>query len=359
MRHCAAVGVCHAVVLGNLVGVIMHGMLVTARAQSPGGPPPLVRDTLPAELPHGAAPLGLGPPPAPPDGNATTPERVRLGRRLFFDARLSSDGTVACASCHDPAHGFASAAPLAVGIQGRAGTRNSPSLLNRAYGKSFFWDGRSKTLEEQSLEPIANPREMGASVSDVVARLKTDAEYRAAFDAAYPGGVTAENLRRALAAFERVLVSGGSPIDRFQAGDVAALSDSQRIGLWLFESRGQCWRCHRGPNYTDEKFHNTGVAALQAEPDAGRHAATHDEADRGRFKTPSLRDISRTAPYMHDGSVATLREVVESYNRGGGQVSGLDPAIKPLGLTPEEVGHLVAFLQALDGADKPSGETTP
>lgn len=349
MRLGTLVGVCHAVVLGNVVGVIMHGMLMTARAQSPGGPPPLVRDTLPAELANDVTPLGLGPPPVAPNGNAATPERVRLGRKLFFDARLSADGTVACASCHDPAHGFASVAPRAVGILGRVGTRNAPSLLNRAYGKSFFWDGRSKTLEEQALEPIANPLEMGTVVGDAVARLQADAEYRAAFDAAYPGGVTAENLGRALAAFERALVSGGSRVDRFQAGEVGALNESQRIGLWLFESRGQCWRCHRGPNYTDEKFHNTGVAVLQAEPDAGRHAATRDEADRGRFKTPSLRDVSRTAPYMHDGSLATLREVVEYYNRGGGRSTGLDPAIKPLAFSPDEVNHLVAFLEALDG----------
>jgi cytochrome c peroxidase len=186
----------------------------------------------------------------------------------------------------------------------------------------------------------------------VVARLEADAEYRTAFAAAYPDGVTANNLGRALAAFERVLLSGDSRVDRFQASDFSALNESQRIGLWLFESRGQCWRCHRGPNYTDEKFHNTGVAALQAEPDEGRCAATHDQADRGRFKTPSLRDISRTAPYMHDGSLGTLREVVEYYNRGGGQSAGLDPAIKPLGLSSEEVGHLVDFLEALDGADR-------
>ncbi|HEX5443243.1 MAG TPA: cytochrome c peroxidase [Pirellulales bacterium] len=351
-RECL-IGLVCLIGLGCFVWLAMLGRLTAARAESPGGPPPLVADMLPAELPHDAAPLGLGPPPAPPAGNATTPERVRLGRKLFFDPRLSADGTVACASCHDPAHGFASAAPRAIGILGRVGTRNAPSLLNRAYGKSFFWDGRSQTLEDQALEPIANPLEMGAAVGDVVARLNADPEDRAAFDAAYAGGVTAENLGRALAAFERAIVSGGSRVDRFQAGEVAALNDSQRIGLWLFESRAQCWRCHRGPNYTDEKFHNTGVAALQAKPDAGRHGATHDEADRGHFKTPGLRDVSRTAPYMHDGSLATLRDVVEYYNRGGGQSAGLDRAIKPLGLSREEVNHLVAFLESLDGSDAP------
>lgn len=326
---------------------------MTARGEESTAPPPLPRDTLAADLPVDAVPLGLSAIPSPPDDNRTTPERVRLGRKLFFDPRLSADGTVACASCHDPDRAFASAAPRAVGIKGHTSNRNAPSLLNRAYGKSFFWDGRSKSLEEQALEPIVNPLEMGSSLSDVVARLDADVEYRAAFDAAYPGGVTAENVGRALAAFERVLLSGNSRVDRFQAGDFGALGESERIGLWLFESRGQCWRCHRGPNYTDEKFHNTGVAALQAEADAGRRAATRDEADRGRFKTPSLRDVSRTAPYMHDGSLGTLREVVEYYNRGAGKSRGLDPAIKPLGLSSEEIEHLVEFLKALEGSSKP------
>lgn len=311
--------------------------------------PPLPRDTLADELPLDSMPLGLPSRSAAPDDNRLTAERVRLGRKLFFDPVLSEDGTVACASCHDPAHGFASDAPLAVGIKGRVGPRNTPSLLNRAYGDSFFWDGRSKTLEEQALEPIVNPREMGGPLNDVVARLQADAAYRADFAAAYRDGLTAQNLGRALAAFERVLLSGGSRVDRFQAGDFTALNDRERAGLWLFESRGQCWRCHRGANYTDEKLHNTGVAALQADPDPGRFAVTRDSADRGRFKTPSLRDVSRTAPYMHDGSLSTLREVVDYYNRGGVKHPGLDQAIKRLELTSDEVDRLVDFLVALDG----------
>lgn len=315
-------------------------------AYSPGEerPPPLPGDTLVEELP-----LDVLPADKQPDDNRLTAERVRLGRKLFFDPILSSDGTVACASCHDPAHGFASAAPRAVGIRGRTGKRNAPSVLNRAASKSFFWDGRAKTLEEQALEPIANPRELGGPLDDAIARLAADQAYREAFAAAYPGGVTATNAGRALAAFERVLVSGDSRVDRFQAGDLATLTDNERIGLWLFESRAQCWRCHRGANYSDERFHNTGVAALQDEPDPGRYAVTHDERDRGRFKTPGLRDVSRTAPYMHDGSLATLRDVVEYYNRGGTSKGNLDPAIKPLGLSSEQIDHLVAFLKALDG----------
>ncbi|HEV3022469.1 MAG TPA: cytochrome c peroxidase, partial [Pirellulales bacterium] len=310
---------------------------------------PLPKDSLPAELPLDAVLLGLAENDPPPTENELTPQRVRLGRKLFFDPLLSADGTVACASCHDPQHGFANDSPRAVGIHGQVGSRNAPSLLNRAYGTSFFWDGRAATLEAQALEPIANPLELGSHVSDVVDKLAADARYREAFAAAYEGDVTAENLARALAAFERVLLSGDSAVDRFQAGDASALTDTQRHGLWLFESRGRCWRCHRGPNYSDEEFHNTGVAALQATPDRGRHAVTGDESDQGRFKTPSLRDVSRTGPYMHDGSLATLRDVVDFYNRGGGKNPRLDAVITPLGLSEDDVESLVEFLKALDG----------
>ena len=324
-------------------------------AAEPDRPPPLPKDTLSAKLVHDYIPSGLPRSRAAPDDNRLSPERVKLGRKLFFDPLLSADGTIACASCHDPQHGFASEAPRAVGIHGKVGTRNAPSLLNRAYGNSFFWDGRTATLEAQALEPIVNPLELGSQIGDVVAKLGADANYREAFATAYEGGVTAENLGRALAAFERVLLLGDSSVDRFQAGNASALTDSQRRGFWVYESRGRCWRCHAGPNYTDEAFHNTGVAALQAQPDPGRFAVTHNEADRGKFKTPSLRGVSRSAPYMHDGSLATLRDVVEFYNGGGGKNPQLDPAMRPLNLTPPDVESLVDFLQALD-AQRENGE---
>lgn len=318
-------------------------------ASSPGEerPPPLPGDTLVVELPLDVLPAGVAD--HQPEDNRLTAERVRLGRKLFFDPILSSDGTVACASCHDPAHGFATTDSRAVGIHGRRGSRNAPSILNRTAGKSFFWDGRAKTLEEQAVEPIANPLELGGPLEAAISRIAANEAYRDAFAAAYADGVSAANVGRALAAFERVLTTGSSRVDRFQAGDLAALTDGERIGLWLFESRAQCWRCHGGANYSDERFHNTGVAALQDQPDPGRYAVTGDEHDRGRFKTPSLRDVSLTAPYMHDGSRATLRDVVEYYNRGGSANPNLDPAIQPLGLSSEQIDHLVEFLKALDG----------
>jgi cytochrome c peroxidase len=311
------------------------------------GPPPVPVDTLPEALALDAVPLGLGPRPPAADNPLTT-ARVALGRRLFFDPILSADGTVACATCHRPDHGFASPEARPQGVGNRVAPRNAPTLFNRAYGKAFFWDGRAASLEEQALEPIANPAEMGSSVADAVARLRADAAYKARFAAAFDDGVTAANLGKALAGFERVLLRGDSPIDRFrQRGERDAMTAAERHGLWLYESKGQCWRCHSGPNFTDEGFHNTGVGWGRSPPDLGRHAVTGKDADRGKFKTPTLRGVGLTAPYMHDGSLRSLEEVVEFYDRGGGANPNLDPAVRPLGLTGDERRDLVAFLKAL------------
>jgi cytochrome c peroxidase len=325
------------------------GLTLVACAVAVSGadaPPPVPRDTLPATLALDDVPPGLGPRPAPADG-ALTAARVRLGRRLFFDPVLSTDRTVACASCHQPEHGFASAGGRPRGIRGQQTARRAPSLFNRAYGTSFFWDGRAATLEEQALQPIDNPAELGAGAAEAVRRLRADPDYRAQFGAAFPDGVTADNLARALASFERVLLRGDSHVDRFHRGNLAALTEAERHGLWLYESKGGCWRCHRGPNFTDEQYHNTGVAWGKEPLDLGRYAVTKKDADRGRFKTPTLRGVALTAPYMHDGSLATLEDVVAFYNQGGGANPCLDPALTPLGLTKDEIRDLVAFLKAL------------
>jgi cytochrome c peroxidase len=317
-------------------------IVAVAWAQSPAPIPP---DTLPKDLSVEAVPLGLEARPASPD-NPLTPARVALGRKLFFDPILSGDRTVACASCHRPDHGFASPDARPVGVGGRRGTRRAPSLLNRAYGTTFFWDGRAGSLEEQALEPIANPDEMGSTVADAVARLKADAGYREQFAAAFDDGVTAANLGKAIASFERVLLRGDSPVDKFrQRGERGALTRGELHGLWLYESKGQCWQCHGGKNFTDEGFHNTGVGWGGA--DLGRFAVTKGEADRGKYKTPTLRGVKLTAPYMHDGSLKTLEEVVEFYNQGGGANPHLDPVVRPLKLSKEELADLVAFLKAL------------
>jgi cytochrome c peroxidase len=329
-----------------LAGPLLACCLAAAPA---AGPPALPKDTLPERLPLDTVPLGLPAQRPVPRDNPLTEAKVRLGRRLFFDPILSGDGSVACASCHRPDHGFAGPEPRAVGAGGRVGPRNAPSLLNRAFGSAFFWDGRAASLEEQALHPIESPLEMASSVPEALRRLGAHKEYPAAFRAAFGDGVSAANLARALASFERVLLAGDSRVDRFHAGKFGVLNDSERQGLWLFESRGGCWRCHSGQNFSDEAYHNTGVSWGGAPADLGRHAVTRQEADRGRFKTPSLRGVARTAPYMHDGSLATLEEVVEYYNRGGNKNPHLDPLMRPLGLSQRDVADLVAFLQALSG----------
>ncbi|MEE3368135.1 MAG: cytochrome c peroxidase [Planctomycetota bacterium] len=319
--------------------------------------PPLAVDFLPAQLLTDAVPAGLGPAPPAPEANQLSPSRVALGRKLFFDPLLSADRSMSCASCHHPRHGFATPQARAVGIKNRLGTRNTPTVLNRAYGKIFFWDGRSASLEAQALKPIENRVELGSSVPEVIQRLQESPEYRQDFEAAYPGGVTPTNLARALASFQRVLVSADSRVDRFQSGLASSLSTSQKQGLWLFESRGRCWKCHSGSNYSDESFHNTGVSWGKEPVDLGRYEVTREAADRGRFKTPTLRDVGLTAPYMHDGSMQTLEEVVAFYNRGGGKNPHLDQRIQPLGLNKQEEQFLVEFLKALQGATNWTAQT--
>jgi len=322
-----------------LVVVVLAASVLAADA--PPAPP---RDTLPEKLSLDDIPLGLAPRSVPKD-TPLTEARVRLGRRLFFDPILSVDNTIACASCHQPAHGFAGPDARAQGIRGQRTTRRAPTLFNRAYGTSFFWDGRADTLEDQALRPIEDAAEMGSTVAGVLDRLRGNARYKEQFEAAFPDGITSANLGRALASFERVLLRGDSRVDRFRRKrETTALTASERHGLWLYESKGRCWRCHSGDNFTDESFHNTGVSWSK---DPGRFAVTKKAADRGKFKTPTLRGVSLTGPYMHDGSLRSLTEVVEFYNRGGGANSHLDPIIAPLELSKEEVRDLVAFLEAL------------
>jgi cytochrome c peroxidase len=326
-----------------LAGLVSLG----ASALAADMPPDLPGDSLPAKLALYEVPLGLEPRTVPEE-SPLTEERVGLGRRLFFDPILSADNTVACASCHQPSHGFAGIEARPRGIRGQRAARRAPSLFNRAYGKAFFWDGRETTLERQALRPIEDPVEMGSSIAAALDRLGGDPKYKAQFEAAFSDGVTAANLSLALASFERVLLRGDSAIDRFRRkGDIKALSVQERQGLWLYESKGRCWRCHVGANFTDEAYHNTGVSWGKEPLDLGRFAVTKKEEDRGRFKTPTLRGVALTGPYMHDGSLTSLEAVVEFYNRGGGANPNLDPVLAPLKLSKDEVRNLVAFLKAL------------
>ncbi len=295
-------------------------------------------------------PLGLDSYMAIPEDNPLTPEKAELGRALFSDSRLSRDQSLSCATCHDPQRAFTDGRPVAVGVFGRKGNRRVPTLVNRGYGKTFFWDGRITSLEEQVVQPILSPKEMDMTVEEVVARLKAVRRYQDSFQAVFQREINGQDLARALASYVRTILSGDSPYDRYVNGDREALSEQARQGLRIFRGKGNCTSCHLGPNLTDERSHNTGFAWREDRIlDPGRFAVTKKDSDQGAFKTPTLREIARTAPYMHDGSMATLEEVVEYYDRGGNRNPYLDPELRPLNLTEAEKRALVAFLRSLSG----------
>jgi len=280
-----------------------------------------------------AIPLGLDLYMPVPEDNPITTERVERGRELFFDTRLSRDGTVACASCHAPDRAFSDGRPVAIGVYNRLGRRSAPALINRGYGRAFFWDGRAATLEEQVLQPIQDRNEMDMTLPEVSARV----------------GLPIEEVSRSLASFVRSLLFGDSPFDRFINGDRLALTTEQQEGLQLFRGKANCTACHVGPTFSDERFHNTGVAWREGRlSDEGRFGVTGKPEDRGAFKTPTLREIARTAPYMHDGTLGTLRDVVDYYDAGGNRNPGLDTEVRPLHLTGTEKAALISFLESLN-----------
>jgi cytochrome c peroxidase len=331
-------------------------------------------------------PLGLPAVPVPAD-DPPRRETIALGRKLFFDRRLSANGTISCAMCHVPEQGFTlNELATPVGIEGRSVRRNAPSVVNAAFQESLFHDGRAATLEEQALRPLVDADEMGNPSHDhVVARLRALADYGGLFERAFGRPADIAALARAVAAWQRTLVSGDSPFDRWRfAGNEAALGPAAKRGFALFAGKAGCAGCHAiGPDhalFTDHRFHNTGVGAPApptagvrvelepgvytilahevvamvsepVKPDFGRFEVTGDAADRFAYKTPSLRNVALTAPYMHDGSLATLRDVASFYNGGGRLNPGLDPLIRPLGLDESEIGDLVAFLESLTGAN--------
>jgi cytochrome c peroxidase len=318
-----------------------------------------------------------------PKDNAPTAERVALGRKLFFDTRLSKDGTVACATCHDVSKGFTDRRPISEGVGDKLGRRNAPTPLNALLMQTQFWDGRAPTLEEQAKLPITNPVEMAHVNADAaMAAIKGDTSYQSEFQKAYGRAMNFEDLARAIASFERTLVFLDGPFDRFLNGDPSAISADAKAGWTLFVGKGRCVSCHQintgNPLGTNNKFHNIGVSArhkdfeslalkaletlqkagnnrevmdeLALETDMselGRFVVTQNRADIGAFRTSQVRNVGVTAPYMHDGSLATLWDVVDHYNKGGEPNPYLDGGIEPLALTEPEVGQLVAFLFTL------------
>jgi len=281
-----------------------------------------------------------------PEQNPLTWEGVHLGKRLFFDKQLSRTGEVACATCHLQQNAFADPQRVSTGVEGRTGARNAPALFNLAWNTSFFWDGSAPTLEHQVIGPIVNPLEMDMKMEAVVTRIAADSTYRRDFRGAFQREPDPEGVTKAIASFMRTLVSGDSRADRFDRGETGALNDSEQRGRELFFSeRAECFHCHVGFNLTNNGFHNNGTSP--EDTDLGRETITERAADRGKFKVPSLRNVGVTAPYMHDGSLATLSDVVDHYARGGRGSSNTDPTIHALDLTESEKADLVAFLNAL------------
>jgi cytochrome c peroxidase len=324
-----------------------------------------------------------------PADNPQTPEKIALGQKLFFDGRLSADGTVACATCHDPTRAFTDGRPTSIGIHGRAGQRNAPTILNALYNKTQFWDGHASTLEDQAAFPIQNSVEMGQpSLDAAVATLAGIDEYQQDFQRVFGHPVNGPDLLRAIASYERAQVSYDSPFDHFIAGDPKAIDDAAKHGWELFNTQARCNKCHAltetkrdATNFTDNDFHNIGIgiirhnvpalarqaeqlidsgdtaaidrAAIQTDMSAlGRFLITKKEADTASFKTPNLRNLLMTGPYFHDGSQETLWDVIDHYNKGAGLNNPwLDEDIQPLALTEHDIDDLVAFLASLTSAD--------
>ncbi len=318
-----------------------------------------------------------------PKNNPLSVEKIALGRALYFDKRLSIDGTVSCATCHDPALAFTDAKVVAVGRGDRRGTRNAPTILNVAFNEIFFWDGRASSLEDQVKHPLLSSFEMGmTNEKELTARLSTIPEYQRQFKRVFKSeDLTIDTIANAIAAYERTVLSGNSPFDRFIMGQTTALTEAQKRGWTLFKGKAKCIECHtyslQNPFFTDFKFHNTGVAVADTALDElvrtfeksskdtsgtvlahaagfselGRFAVTLQRVDIGAFKTPMLRDLELTSPYMHDGSIKTLIDVVQFYNRGGNANRYLDERIQPLRLADTEINDLVEFLRALTSDD--------
>lgn len=325
-----------------------------------------------AETPAGSPitihpPLGLPSVPIPA-GNPPTLQTIALGRHLFYDQRLSKDNSLSCASCHNPKFDFTDGRRVAIGVGGAIGLRNVPTVINAAYLPLLFWDGRANDLEQQAGSPIADPVEMNQSHKVSVSKLTKDPAYRTLFSAAFGSSdITIGRVEKALASFERTVLSGNSAFDRYQyGGDNKALSPAQQRGLAIFidPNKGNCAACHTiDPKYalfTDGKFHNIGIGVDDEGnlKDLGRYNETHADSDRGAFKTPTLRNIADTAPYMHDGSLQTLQQVVDFYAGGGNSNAHLDKDIKAIKLSGQDRADLVEFLKSLTG-ELPAGVGPP
>ncbi len=318
-----------------------------------------VRASPSGHAPHGTVTIDgvtvpdIGPLPTAiptPATNINYATKVELGKQLYFDGRLSKDNAVSCAFCHNPGTGFADSRQTSIGVGGGIGGRQSPTVFNTAFNPFQFWDGRARSLEEQAIGPIHNPVEMAETHEHVVPKLAKIKGYQQQFRAVFGTDVNLQGIAEAIAAYERTVLSTNSAFDKYVLGDGKAMDEGAIRGMALFKGKARCMLCHNGPNFTDNQFHNLGVPQVgPLKVDLGRYVVTRAEKDKGAFKTPTLRSITETSPYMHDGAFKTLEEVVEFFDQGGGSNPNLSPLVRPLNLTAEEKTDLVAFLKALTG----------
>jgi len=336
--------------MGKIVAVLAVIVLFIPLAALAGSdapkPAPPITET--SALWLGPVKLGVLPPPPIPPDNPQSTGKILLGKKLYFDTRLSQDNTISCATCHSPTMGWSDKGPTSEGIRGQMGGRRAPPASNSAYNPLQFWDGRSPSLEDQAKGPIQNPIEMG-NTHQVMIRTVNDIpgyveEFKAVFGTT---PITVDQVAQAIAAFERTIVTTDSPFDRFVKGDETALTPLEKKGLEIFNGKGRCTCCHWGPNFSDGRFHNLGVPSIDpAKPDLGRSEITKNPADKGAFKTPTMRDVGLRPPYLHTGGEKTIEDVIVFYNKGGGvKDPNLDPMMLPLGLSKGEIEALVAFLE--------------
>lgn len=296
-------------------------------------------------------PLGL-PQLAIPADNPMTEAKVELGKMLYFDKRLSQDATVSCATCHDPKMAWAEKRATSEGIKKLVGDRNSPTVINAAYMPVMFWDGRAASLEEQALGPIENPIEMGHSMESLVPNLAKIPEYEKRFQEVFGTGVTKEGIAKAIAAFERTILSGNSPYDKYVAGDKSAMSEEQVRGMDLFTGKAGCGDCHSAPIFSNGNYYNAGIGSSKDNPDPGRKKVSNRDSDMGKFRVPHLRDAAETGPYFHDGSVEKLEDAVRIMATGcidNPNLSASLKGIKEAKLTDQEIADITAFVKALSG----------
>lgn len=333
-------------VLVGLIGSTVYSPLVIGKEPTPG---------MMTIAGHPVPDIGPLPTAVPiPATNLNYAAKIKLGEQLFFDGRLSKNNAISCGFCHTPGFGFADPKQTSLGVDGKLGGRQAPTVYNTAFNPVQFWDGRAGSLEEQAIAPIINPVEMAETYENVVKKLNQHKGYRDQFQAVFGTGVSVQGIGEAIAAYERTIISTNSAFDKFILGDKSAMGEEAKRGMALYKGKARCILCHNGPNFTDNKFHNLGVPQVgPMKEDLGRYYVTRQEWDRGAFKTPTLRSIIKTAPYMHDGAFKTLEEVIDFLNEGGGPNSHLSPLMKPLGLNAQEKTDLIAFLNALTGEETP------